>query len=101
PHAANSPDERAKASDAACRAVIGLARDRGADLITRPAFHGSDITVRDLEPLTGARAARDIELAAWHTARDYIRAARQAGHGWDQIGRALGVSPDATADQAG
>jgi len=101
PHPANSPDERAKASDTAYRAVIRLARDRGADLITRPAFHGSDITVRDLEPLTGARAARDIELAARHNARNYIRAAREAGHDWDQIGHTLGVTPNADTDQAG
>src|SRR5215470_5700152 len=101
PHSANSPEERAKASAAACRAVIRLARNRGANLITRPAFHGSDITVSDLDPLTGARAARDIELGARHNARQYVRAAREAGHDWDQIGHTLGVTPNADADQAG
>jgi hypothetical protein len=101
PHPANNPGERAKSSDTARRAVIGLARDRGAEFITREAYPGSDTTVRDLEPLTGTRAARDIELGARHAARDYIRQAREAGHSWDQIGQALGVAPGADADQAG
>ena len=87
--------------DHARRAVTGLARDRGAEFTTREASRGSGTIVRDLEPLTGARAARDIELGARHAARDYIRQAREAGQGWDQIGQALGVAPGADADQAG
>ena len=59
------------------------------------------LTVHDLEPLTGARAARDIELSARHAARDYIRQAREAGHSWEQIGQALGVAPNTDADQTG
>jgi hypothetical protein len=101
PHAGNDPEERGRASDAARRAVIGLARDRGAELTTRPAFPGSDITVRDVDPLTGARSARDIELGSRRAARDYIRAARETGHGWDQIGQALGLVPARDADQEG
>jgi hypothetical protein len=81
-------------------AVVGF-RTGGAQLTARPAWPGSDITMRDLDPLTGARAARDIELAARHAARDYIRQAREAGHDWDQIGQALAVTPDADADQTG
>jgi hypothetical protein len=100
-HQASSPGGRARAADAARRALIGLARDRGAEFITREAFGGSDLTVRDLDPLTGAGAARDIERGARHAAREYIRAAREAGHGWDQIGQALDVVPDGDADQAG
>ena len=101
PDSASGPDERARATDAARRALIGLARDRGAEFTTRPMFQGSDLTGRDLEPLVGARAARDIELGARHATREYIRQAREAGHGWDQIGRSLGLSPNADADQAG
>jgi hypothetical protein len=100
-HQATSPGGRARASDAARTALIGLARDRGAELVTRQAFRGSDLTVRDLDPLVGARAARDIERGARHAAREYIRAAREAGHGWDQIGQALDVVPNGDADQAG
>jgi hypothetical protein len=101
PYSANDPGERARASAAARRTVISLARDRGAELTTRAMFPGSELTVRDLEPLDGARAARDIELGARRAARDYVRAAREAGHTWDQIGQVLGLAPDADADQAG
>jgi hypothetical protein len=97
PHPADDPGARAAGSDAARRAVIGLARDRGFEL--RPSSSG--ITGRDLEPLTGAHAARDVELASRRAARDYIRQAREAGHGWEQIGQALGLTPNAGADQAG
>jgi len=101
PDSASGPDERRRATAAAHGAIRDLAADRGAEFTTRPAFPGSDITIRDLDSLTGARAARDIELAARRAARDYIRAAREAGHSWDQIGHPLGVAPNADADQAG
>jgi hypothetical protein len=101
PHPGNDPEERARASEAARRAVTGLARDRGAQFTTRPAFPGSDITVHDVEPLAGARSARDIEVGSWHAAREYIRTAREAGHGWDEIGQALGLVPGGDVDQEG
>ena len=105
PDSASGPDERAKhfaaIRDHARQAVAGLARDCGAEFITRKADRGSGMTDRDLEPLTGARATRDIELGARHAARGYIRQAREAGHSWDQIGHALGVAPNADADQTG
>ena len=105
PQSASNPDEQARhfaaIRDHARSAVIGLARCRGAKFTTRPMVPDSDLTVRDLEPLDGARAARDIELGARHAARDYIRQAREARHSWDQIGHTLGVAPGADADQAG
>jgi len=102
PQPTNSPDERAASGyDGAYRAVFGLARDRGAELITRQLYRGSDTTVRDMAPLDGAQAARDIELGARRAAHDYIRQARQGGHSWDQIGHALGLAPGADADQTG
>jgi hypothetical protein len=108
----NEPDtnveDAGKRLVAARRAALGevfrLARDSGADLADRPILSSRNeliTTVRDVEPLAGARAARDLELAARHTARDYIRQAREAGRGWEQIGHALGVTPGADADQAG
>jgi hypothetical protein len=104
PEPASGPDDRtrqfAAIRDHARRAIIRLARDRGAEP-TQEAHRGSDMTTRDLEPLDGARAARDVELGARHAARDYIRQAREAGYGWDQIGQALGVAPNADADQTG
>jgi hypothetical protein len=89
------------AAGAARRAVLGLARDCGFEPAPSPASRSAGLTARDLEPLAGARAARDIELGARRAARDYIRAAREAGHGWDQIGHALALAPGADADQAG
>ncbi len=101
PQSANDPRDRWRASAAARRAVIGLARDRGAEFTDRPEFPGSGTTVPDLDPLTGARTARDIELGAQRAGRDYIQAAREAGQNWDQIGHAIGLAPNADADQAG
>ena len=98
PPSISDPDERARQfaaiRDHARQAVIGLARGRGAELTARAIFPGSELIRPDLEPLDGARAARDIELGARHAARTYIRAAREAGHSWDQIGQALGITPD-------
>jgi hypothetical protein len=91
---ASDPDEQARAYRAAGQAVLGLARERGAELTTRPLFPSAEVTVRDVDPLAGARAARDIELGSRRSARDYIRAAREAGHGWGQIGEALGMTKD-------
>ena len=90
----------AAARETARREAFRLARDSGAAIVTRPMFHGdTESTVRDVEPLAGARAASDLELATRGTARDYIRQAREAGHSWEQIGQALGLAPG--ADQAG
>jgi len=84
------------------REAFRLAGDLGAGIVTRPAnFSGKEPAVRDVEALAGARVARDLELAARSAARDYIGQAREAGHGWDQIGRALGLVPGGDADWAG
>jgi len=98
----NREQRRRAARDTARRDTFQLARGTGASIVTRPMLRGeNEPTVQDVEPLAGARAARDLELAARGTARDYIRQAREAGHGWQRIGQALGVSPDADADQTG
>lgn len=81
--------------ETARRAAFRLARDFGADVINRPVFSSqNEPTVRDVEALAGARAARDLELTSWGVARDYIRQAREAGHSWDQIARSLGLAPN-------
>jgi hypothetical protein len=57
PQPASSPGEpAARGYDVAHRAAFGLARDRGAQFITRELYQGSDITVRDMAPLDGAAA---------------------------------------------
>lgn len=92
------------ARETARRETFRLARDAGAQ-ITRPMFCDSALTTTDVEPLAGASAARDLEFAARRLARDYIRQARETGHGWDQIAQALGLfpstdQPDATEANA-
>jgi hypothetical protein len=83
---------RYEARATARRETFRLARDSGAQIVTRPVFRGeNEPTVRDVEPLAGARTAHDLELSARGIVRDYIRQAREAGHSWDQIGRALGL----------
>ncbi len=100
-HAETAARHWAAARDTARREAFRLARERGSDIVTRPMFWGDkEPTVRDVEPLAGARAARDLEAAAKGTARDYIRQAREAGHGWDQIGHALGLGPGAGREGA-
>ncbi len=89
------------ARDAARRTAFTLARDSGSQAITRPAYPGSRTTVRDVEPLAGMRAARNLELGARRTAREYIRAAREAGHSWHDIGTALELHPGGDLQQAG
>ncbi len=97
------PEERQRASSAARttarRSALNLARDAGAQVISRPIFPGAHTTTGDVEPLAGLQASRDIELGARHIARGYIRDAREAGHGWQAIGIALDLTPD--ADRAG
>ena len=85
------------AQSAARRAAIGIARDQGAQVISRPAYRGAQSSVQDVEPLAGLRAAREVELGARHAARGYIRDAREAGHTWQQIGTALDLIPGGEA----
>lgn len=97
--------DRVRAADAARsevrRSVFALARRAGAQLISRPIFRGAQAQVRDVEPLAGARLARDLELSARATVREYISAAREAGHSWHDIGTAMNLRPNGDAQQAG
>jgi hypothetical protein len=70
-------------------------------MISRPAFRGSHATIRDAESLAGILIARNLELAARRAAHDYIRAAREAGRSWHDIGTALQLTPDADTQQIG
>ena len=88
-----SAEQRAAAArDTARREAQRLARDTGAQTVSQPVLPGGP-DIPDVEPLAGAAAARDLQLACHRTARDYIARARQAGHDWDQIGAALGLTP--------
>ncbi len=96
------PDEqRRDARNLARRAMFDLARAAGAQPVRRPAFRGSHATVPDVDPLAGLTASRRLEIAAREHAAGYIRAAREAGHTWHDIGTALGLVPGADAQQTG
>lgn len=94
-------EQRRLASNLVRRAMLDLASTAGAQTVTRPAFRGSHATVRDIEPLAGLAASRQLEIAAREHAADYVRAAREAGHSWQDIGTALGLVPGGDARQAG
>jgi len=87
------------ARNAARRATIDLALQDGARVISRPALPGAQNVIRDVEPIAGMRAAREIELGARYHTRTYIRDAREAGRTWHEIGRALGLVPGGEADK--
>lgn len=74
------------AYNAARRTALNLARDLGAATSNQPIYHGSPVSRTDVDPLTGLRAARHVEMASHRVAKEYIRAAREAGYTWDQLG---------------
>ena len=102
PSLQNAEARMAAAREAVRADAFRLARDSGSQIITRRMFSDRpEPTVRDVEPLAGAQAARDLEHASRRTARDYVRQARETGHEWDQIGDALGLQAGRDADQQG
>lgn len=76
------------------RAVLGIVRDTGGPMTTRPAVPGTTYTVQDAEAMAGLRAAADVERRARQLARRYIRHAREDGASWAAIGAALGFADD-------
>ena len=78
------------------RVIIEAGREHGAEMITRQRVPGYTYgTVQDLEPLDGLREARQVEYAARHHFRGYMRSAREAGHSWRAIGEALELQESA------
>ena len=75
-------------------AVQRIVRDTGGQFVTRPIFSGEPDgpAARDAEPLAGMSAARAAELAARGLARRFVRAAREDGHTWAEIGAMLGLT---------
>lgn len=95
------PDRQRYFAGALARsALCELAEDDALPLTTRHASRGGP-TVSDIGPLSGADASRQLELAARAYAGDYIRAAREAGYTWHQIGTAMHLVPDDDAQHAG
>ena len=89
PRPLNLHDLTRGAYRAARQSALNLARDLGANASNRPIFHSSNISRPDVEPLAGLRAACHVEMASRRVAKEYIRAAREAGYTWDDIGREL------------
>lgn len=79
---------------AARRATMDLAVQHGASVITRPPYPGAQSVIRDVGPIPGLRAAREIELGARYVIANYIRDAHEVGHSWHQIGTALNLAPE-------
>ena len=86
-----------RARNAAHNAIMDLGRGRGAEMVTRELIRGDAAfgTVRDLPPIDGLKAAREIECAARHHFRGYMRQAREAGHSWRAIGEGLDLAEKA------
>lgn len=78
---------------AARRAALELAREDGAQIVRRPIFAGADVTARDVEPLAGLRASRELEIGARYIAHGYLRQAREDGYSWHAVGVAMGLRP--------
>jgi hypothetical protein len=90
---ASNRDREYAARTEAKNAAHRLARGTGARIITRPVYPGADTTTRDVEPVPGLRAARDLEHAVRRLTLDYVRQARETGYSWHHIGVALGLTP--------
>lgn len=85
------------ARDFARTAVLGLVRESGGVITSRPMFRHdpASVAVPDADPAPGMRAARAVEMEGRRVARRYIREARRDGMTWSAIGTALGLTGDA------
>jgi hypothetical protein len=89
-----TPDAARIAEQRTRQAVLGIVRDTGGPMTTRPVVPGAASTVRDAEAMAGLRAAADVEHQGRQLARHYIRHAREEGASWAAIGAALGLADD-------
>jgi hypothetical protein len=78
------------------QAAVGrLARRAGAATIRQPIWSGATMMIEIAEPAAGIRAAVALQRGVARATADCIRYAREAGQGWEEIGAALGLGPDA------
>jgi hypothetical protein len=90
----HADSRRYRAITAARNALRTLTLDSGAPLTTAPPIPGTMApATRDVDPVAGIRASRDLEQASRRLARDYVRQAREAGRTWHDIGHALELTP--------
>jgi hypothetical protein len=84
----------------ATRAVLGIVRESGSQLVDRPAFRDRpdlDLKITGANPIAGLQAAVGLKHAARKLSLDYVRYAREDGNTWQDIGVVLGFSDDPEA----
>jgi hypothetical protein len=97
----HDPRQRRVAGNLIGQAVRDLAQATAAPVSIRQAVPSSPAKTADVEPLAGLAASRQLELAAREHAAGYVRAAREAGYSWHDIGTTLELDPDRDAEQTG
>jgi hypothetical protein len=97
----NGAAARQQAADLArqwvIRAVLGIVRESGGQVVHRQVFHDRpdlNLRVTGAEPMAGLRAATALKVATRRLLLDYVRYAREDGHTWRDIGLGLGYSDD-------
>jgi hypothetical protein len=79
------------------RAVLGIVRESGAQLVHRSVFRDRpdlNLKVTGAEPMAGLRAATALKMATRRLLLDYVRDAREDGYSWRDVGVGLGYSDD-------
>jgi hypothetical protein len=82
------------------RAVLGIVRESGGQVVDRPAFSDRPdllLKITGTNAMAGLQAAVALKHAARKLSLDYVRYAREDGHPWQDIGIALGFSDDPEA----
>lgn len=79
-------------------AIWRLVKDTGGEMVTRPVIRSDPqgAVTNEPEPLAGITAARHLEWAMRDEIRRHVKAAREDGRTWAEIGAALGcrTGPD-------
>ena len=93
--------QRRIAGDLARRVMLDLASATGTRTTNPPRSGRCAVGAGDIEPLDRLAASRQLELAAREQTVGYVRAAREAGYSWQDIGTAMELALDGDAQQAG
>ena len=79
------------------RAVLGIVRETGGQVVHRPVFRDRpdlNLRITGAEPMAGLRATTALKMATRRLLLDYVRYAREGGYSWRDIGVGLGYSDD-------
>ena len=83
------------------RAILGIALESGGQTVARPVFRDRpdlDLTVTDVDSITGLECAAKLTSAVRRLVLDYARQAREDDHSWQEIGVALGFRADTDSE---